>query len=192
MSAAHYPEIQQAGFALDVRHWRTVAAFRAHLAAYRYEMTAPWARAVITHHTVKPLASDWSGPATMRGLARFYRGQGWSAGPHLFVVAGAPNPEHDGIWQLTPLSIPGVHGNAANAWAWGVEHVGRFDGLPMPPDVAALGCGATAALLDWAGQRASAATVRPHRAFNSSKSCPGRAVDMVAIVRAVAALQLGG
>lgn len=186
----HYPHIQQPGFVLDVWHWPTVADFRAHLARYRYADTAPWARACIVHHTVKPQAADWRGPASMAGLARHYRvTEGWSAGPHLFVAAGAPNPAHNGIWQLTPLSVPGVHGNAANDWAWGVEHVGRFDDGGMPPDVAALGCGAMAALLDWSGRAASAETLQPHRRYNPTKTCPGRQVDMAAVIRAVVALQ---
>ncbi len=190
MPPTHYPDIQRPGFALDVWHWPTVEDFRDHLARYRYQDTAPWARACIVHHTVKPLAADWRGPESMAGLARHYdEANGWSAGPHLFIAAGSPNPAHDGIWQLTPLSEPGVHGNAANDWAWGVEHVGRFDAAGMPPDVAALGCGAMAALLDWGALAAGPATLQPHRTHNPTKSCPGRQVNMAEIVRAVAALQ---
>jgi hypothetical protein len=185
----HYPDIRQEGFALDVWHWPTVAAFRAHLAGYNYKATAPWARACIVHHTYKPAAADWRGPASMAGLARHYAGLGWSAGPHLFIAAGAPNPDHDGIWQLTPLSVPGIHGNDANGWAWGVEHVGDYDATRWPPDLAALGQGAMAALLDWAGQPATTLTLQPHSRYNPAKTCPGRAVDMRAVARGVAALQ---
>jgi len=184
----HYPDIQVPGFVMDVRHWRTVAAFRAHLAGHDPAL-AGWARAVIVHHTVKPVAADWRGPASMRGLAQYYRGLGWAAGPHVFVVAGAPDPAHDGIWQLTPLDRPGVHAQAANTFAWGIEHVGDFDRVSMPPDVAALGAGVAAALLDWRSLVAAAATVRPHRDF-AAKTCPGRLVDMPAYIRAVAALQI--
>jgi hypothetical protein len=190
VSGTHYPEITQAGFALDVRHWPTVAAFRAHLAAHTYRTTAPWARACIVHHTYKPTAADWRGPASMAGLARHYAvTNGWSAGPHLFIAAGSPNPAHDGIWQLTPLSVPGIHGNDANGWAWGVEHVGDYDATRWPPDLAALGQGAMAALLDWAGQPATTLTLQPHSRYNPSKTCPGRAIDMRAVGRGVAALQ---
>lgn len=179
--------IDVAGFALDIRHWRTAAAFRAHLAAHDPGI-AGWARAVIVHHTVKPVPRDWLGHASMIALARYYRGLGWDAGPHLFVVAGAPDVRNDGIWQLTPLDRPGVHAQAANAFAWGIEHVGNFDAAPMPPDVAALGAAAAAALLDWRGLAADNETVQPHRRY-STKTCPGTAVDMVAYVRAVRALQ---
>lgn len=191
MAATHYPHITLDGLALDVWRWPTVADLRAHLAQHGYATTAPWARAVIVHHTVRPTPAQWRGAASVAALARYYKGLGWTAGPHLFVCSGCPDPADAGIWQLTPLSVPGTHANAANAWAWGIEHVGLFDAAPMPPDVAALGMGAAAALLDWAGQAASGVTVRPHRAFNPAKSCPGRAVDLVAYARGVAALQQG-
>ena len=87
----HYPDIRVEGFVADVRHWRTVASFRAHLARHDPGL-APWARAVVIHHTVKPLPSDWRGDVSLRNLATYYRGLGWRAGPHLFVVAGSLNP----------------------------------------------------------------------------------------------------
>jgi hypothetical protein len=182
------------GFALDVRQWRTVAAFRAHLTRYRYAETAPWARGAVVHHTWKPTPLDWRGAASIEDLARFYRTQKtppWSAGPHLFIAAGSPNPAHDGIWQMSPLNQPGIHAGSANCSLWGVEHVGDFTTRPMPPDTVALGAGAIAALLDWAGLPTSAATVSPHSQWGKLE-CPGGGVDMPAYRRAVAALRQGG
>ena len=178
------------GFAMDIRHWRTVAAFRAHLARYRHADTARWARGVVVHHTAKPAPAEWRGLASMQALARYYRGLGWPSGPHLFVASGSPDPAHDGIWQLSPLNAPGTHARAANPAMWGVEHVGDFTVRPMPPDTAALGAGATAALLDWAGLPTTAMTVTPHAQWGKPE-CPGAAVDMAAYRRAVAALRAG-
>lgn len=189
MATHLYPEIQQPGFALDVRQWTTVQDFRAHLANYAYASTAPWARACIVHHTWSPTAAQWKGAASMQALARYYAEDlGWSAGPHLFVASGCPNPADAGIWQLTPLNMQGIHGNAANSFAWGVEHVGNYDLAPFPPDVAVLGAGAMSALLDWASVPTSTSTLQPHKQYNTNKTCPGTKIDMAAVIRAVAAL----
>lgn len=186
----HWPAVRVAGFAMDVRRWPTVAALRAHLARYAYRQTAPWARGVVIHHTYKPTAAEWRGVESMAALARYYRGFGWPAGPHLFICGDAPREQDRGIWQLTPLNLPGVHARDANAAHWGLEHVGDFTSRPMPPDTAALGAGAAAALLDWAGLPASTMAVTPHARWGKP-TCPGGAVDMDAYRRAVAAL-MGG
>lgn len=176
------------GFAMDVRRWRTVAEFRAHLARHDYRATAPWARGVVIHHTYRPTAAEWRGAESMASLARYYRGLGWLSGPHLFVCPDAPREADRGIWQLTPLNLPGTHARAANPTTWGIEHVGDYTSRSMPPDVAAMGAGAAAALLGWAGLPVSAATVTPHAQWGKPE-CPGKAVDMDAYRRAVAALR---
>lgn len=196
----HYPNIREDGFALAVIQFRTVAALRRHLSRYNFRQTAPWAKGVVIHHSYRPIPADWRGTKSIASLARFYRrevdngpGQpkgGWTSGPHLFVVSGAPNPLDDGIWQFTPLNLPGTHARAANSGFWGIEHVGDFTRAPMPPDTAALGLGAAAALLDWAGLPTSTTTVTPHSQWGKPE-CPGAAVDMGAVRRAVAALRLG-
>lgn len=197
---AHFPEVRVPDFAVDVRQWRTPAALRRHLAGHAYRATAPWAKGVVIHHTYRPLPRDWRGPASLQDLAEFYRyevsngaGQpkgGWTSGPHLFLVVGAPNPALDGIWQLTPLNEPGTHARAANASRWGLEHVGDFTRAPMPAALAALSHGATAALLDWAGLPTTAETITPHAQWGKP-ACPGRAVSMAAYRSAVAALRGG-
>jgi hypothetical protein len=186
---AHYPNIRVDGFAMDVRQWRTVGAFRRHLAQYSAQATAPWARGVVMHHTIKPLAADWQGAASMLALARFYRHTNrWESGPHLFVVSGCPDPRDAGIWQLSPLNRPGIHAGECNAAMWGIEVVGNYDGATWPPDVAALAQGATAALLSWRGLSVTGATLKGHRDCNSPKSCPGTALNMEAVRRGVGAL----
>lgn len=189
----HWPNARVAGFAMDIRRWPTVADFRAHLALYRFQSTAAWARGCTVHHTFRPLAAQWEGWKSVLALARFYRTKKsppWSAGPHLFICPDAPKVEDRGIWQMTPLNQPGIHAIGANDHYWGVEHVGDFTSRPMPPDTAAMGAGAVAALLDWARLPVSPATVPPHSAFNKPE-CPGAAVDMDAYRRAVAALRSG-
>lgn len=128
-------------FAADIRHWPTVAAFAQSLA----DRAAPhWASGVVVHHTYRPLVSQWRGMASMHGLRTFYASKGWTAGPHLFLVAGA-GPDRDGIWQLTPLTQPGVHAGPCNTTHWGVEVVGDYDTQPWPPAVAELNAAIIAA-----------------------------------------------
>lgn len=182
-------------FAADIRHWPTLQAFQAHLWAHDPGI-APWARGIVVHHTIKPTVVQWAGRETMDGLLRYYRDQvawtdaqgrpqkGWPAGPHLFI---AP----DGIWQLTPLNLPGVHANSANAWAWGIEVVGNYDRAGWPPPIAELAVGAMVELLRWRSLSCDTASVAPHREFNQTKSCPGNAIDMIAL-RGVLAAQLAG
>lgn len=194
----HYPNVRLDRFVLDVRQWRTVAAFRAHLARHAYAQTAPWARGVVVHHSVSPTAASWKGEASILAMARFYRDEvdngpgkpkgGWTTGPHIFIVSGSPDPTLDGIWQLSPLNVPGTHARAANPTRWGLEWVGNYSRTRWPPDLAALGLGAAAALLDWAGLPADAETVSPHSQWGKPE-CPGGAIDMAAVRRGVAALQ---
>jgi hypothetical protein len=178
---------------MDVRQWRTPAAFRRHLARYEYRHTAPWARGVVIHHTAAPLPRDWRGVRSVESLARYYRTmQQWGAGPHLFLALGSPNPDHDGLWQLTPLNIKGTHARAANATHWGFEHVGSFASAPPPPAVLAFSHAVTAALLDWAGLPVNTTTISPHAVWGKP-TCPGARFDMVAYRRGVmAARQQGG
>lgn len=168
-------------FAADIRHWPTVAAFAQSLA----DRAAPhWASGVVVHHTYRPLVSQWRGMASMHGLRTFYASKGWTAGPHLFLVAGA-GPDRDGIWQLTPLTQPGVHAGPCNTTHWGVEVVGDYDTQPWPPAVAELTIGVLAALLRWRGLDVSPNTLRGHRDCMDTR-CPGRAIDLNAVRSAVA------
>jgi hypothetical protein len=158
-------------FAADIQHWPTLAEFEAHLRAHPAAIAA-WATEIVYHHTYRPLRHQWHGRKTMDGLKRYYEfDQGWPSGPHLFI---AP----DGIWQLTPLNLPGTHAMAGNADSWGIEVVGDYDHEEWPKPIAELALGAGAALLRWRGLPVNRQTVSPHHAYNPLKSCPGKEIDL--------------
>jgi hypothetical protein len=168
-------------FRADIRQWPTVADFAAHLARHDPAVCA-WVQKIVIHHTVIPLPHQWIGLAKMRGLRNYYRGLGWDSGPHLFVCAGARDPDDDGIFQLTAMSERAVHANACNPDGLGIEVVGRYDAAPWPPPVEQLVVGVVRALRQW--QRRPVAIVG-HRDCGSKKSCPGRAIDLDRLRRLV-------
>lgn len=168
-------------FAADIRHWPTPDAFRAHLAAHDPAIAA-WAGGVTIHHTYRPLPSQWRGYDSLVGLRNYYQHtKGWPSGPHLFLCAGAPNPAHDGIWQLSPLDRPGTHAGACNTSTWGIEVIGDYTHRPWPEAVAALVQEVGTALLRWRGLAISLATVRGHRECMDGRTCPGDAIDLDAV-----------
>jgi len=186
----HWPALRVAGFTMDVRQWRTVGAFRRHLAAHQpAAQVAPWARGLTIHHTYRPLPSQWAGAAGCVALARYYRNElKWSVGPHLFVTGTAAKAEDLGIWQLSPLNVRGIHAASFNATHWGVEMLGDYNVSHPPADTLALACGAAAALLDWRGLPTSA--VNGHRDDpKTDKNCPGRNVDLPTLRRGIDALR---
>lgn len=161
-------------FAADIRHWPTVESFAASLTG-----NAPrWAQGVTPHHTDIPRVNQWRGLASMVGLREFYIGKGWGAGPHLFLCVGASDSAHDGIWQLTPLALPGVHAGACNDDHWGMEIVGNYNAAPWSRPLAELVSGVTLALLRWRGLDVTTETVKGHRECMANRDCPGRAIDL--------------
>jgi N-acetylmuramoyl-L-alanine amidase CwlA len=154
-------------FALDIRHWPTVDKFVEHLHQHDPAI-CNWATEVVYHHTA---GNWWEGRKSIEYFVEMYKGYAWNSGPHLFVGP-------DGIWQMTPLNVPGIHANAANSRSWGIEVVGLYDKKAWPLDIGALAVGAGAALLHWRGLDVSRHSVTPHRRYNQHKSCPGRAINM--------------
>lgn len=165
------------GFLLDIRHWPTVADFEHHLSGYDPQI-APWANGVTLHHTYIPRVNQWQGEASIRGMVEFYKAKGWTAGPHLYIASGSPRKEWDGIWQMTPLNLPGIHGTACNAHYWGIEVVGDYDVAPWSAELRKMVLGTTAALLRWRKLPLSPATVNGHRNCPSPKTCPGKQIDL--------------
>jgi hypothetical protein len=177
-----FPNIRVDGFLLDVRHWKTVEQFADHVRAYDPQQTLPFSRTaigVVYHHTYRPLPEQWIGARSVESIARFYRRRwGWGAGPHLFIVHGSPDPNHDGIWQMTPLNERGIHAGSCNERHYGLEVVGDYDREPWPEPVERLAIGTGAVLLDWLSAPIDRQTVKGHRDCGSDKTCPGRAIDM--------------
>lgn len=164
-------------FAADIRQWKTVQEFASHLSAYNPAI-ASWANGVVIHHTYIPKQGSWHGQTSMVGLKNFYVGKQWSAGPHLFIVANSPNPANDGIWQLTPLNMQGVHAGVCNAHTWGIEVVGDYNVNPWDAQTRDLVVGAAAELLKWRSIAVSPTSVKGHRDCNSPKTCPGTAINL--------------
>lgn len=159
-------------------HWNSVEAFERHLAS----LTPPsWARGVTLHHTYRPLPSQWRGWASLEGLERYYRNKGWNAGPHLFLVVGAPSRDYDGIWQLTPLHVQGIHAGRCNRTHIGVEVCGDFDAAPWNEATKTFAMRVMLALLRWMNAPPSEETLRGHRECLPNKSCPGVHIDMDAV-----------
>jgi hypothetical protein len=169
--------MQMPTFAADIRQWQTVQEFANYLSAYNPAI-ASWANGVIIHHTYIPTQAAWHGMTSMSGLKNFYISKQWSAGPHLFVVANSSNPANDGIWQLTPLNMQGVHAGTCNTHTWGIEVVGDYNTNPWDAQTRALVVGAAATLLQWRSITVSATSVKGHRDCNSPKSCPGTAINL--------------
>ena len=164
-------------FACDIRQWKTVEEFAAHLKSYNSDI-ASWAKGAIVHHTYRPLQSQWRGKTTMQGLKNFYIQKGWDAGPHLFIAANSPNPADDGIWQLTPLNVVGIHAGICNSNNWGIEVVGDYDKEIWSNETKNFAVGAIGELFKWRELSVTPNSVKGHRDCNSPKTCPGKAIDM--------------
>lgn len=158
-------------FANVGKRWSTQEELRRYLAGFQ---PPKWAKGVVLHHTAIPdLAARPLGltPQHIRNLEAFYRSQGWSAGPHLFV-------DDIAVSGMTPPAVQGVHARAFNATHLGIEVLGNYDRDSPTQGRGAqcwsLAAGTVAAVLDWLGLSANASTVRLHRDDpKARKSCPG-------------------
>ena len=78
---------------------------------------------ICIHHTGAPSLGQRPDGFTeqhMRNLRDYYRGKGWSAGPHWFV------DDHQ-AWAFTPMTERGVHAVSFNRDAIGIEMLGNYD-----------------------------------------------------------------
>lgn len=83
-----------------------LAGFIAYAKAFNFGSVKP--SSLVIHHTWSPTKAEWKGTASVAALKKYYEGEGWPAGPHLFVA-------EDGIWLFTPMSDVGIHSDAGNA-----------------------------------------------------------------------------
>ena len=179
------------GFEYAIEHWRNTDEFSKHLFNHSPQV-ASWAQGVVIHHTWKPEPSGWIGRQTLDGIRRYYEKKDWNAGPHLFIVVGSPNPMNDGIWQLTPLNLKGIHSGAWNSTHWGIEVVGNYDSLPWSDELRPLVYGTVLTLFAWHGITANRKSIVGHRETGSRKTCPGKSIDMNRVRLEIQQKQGGG
>src|SRR5688572_4216353 len=109
MAAAHArssPPIRDApraamAFDMQLMHWPTLDAFASYLRGVPRPL---WVKGLTNHNTYIPNETQWRGVLSMRSMRAAYIEKGWTAGPHLYLAAIAPNPADTGIWQMTPLT----------------------------------------------------------------------------------------
>lgn len=156
-------------FDAEIIHWPTIAAFAAHLQGVP---RPKWCQGITNHNTYIPNEKQWRGRASMLSMQQTYIGKGWSAGPHLFLAADAPNPADRGIWQMTQLDHQGVHAGACNTNRIGLEWVGDFDARPPTADQYTLGITINLLILQAWGLPPSSVNV--HNECMVGRTCPGK------------------
>ena len=78
---------------------------------------------IVLHNTANPSLAQRPQGLTrehITNLEAYYRGQNWSAGPHLFV-------DDSKIWCFTPLTVSGIHSPSWNKIALGIEMLGNYE-----------------------------------------------------------------
>lgn len=148
-------------------HFPDMASFAAWLTT---QSPLDWAPIGSTYHnTFTPDESQWRGHASMTSMAGFYAAKGWTTGPHVYLASGTA---HDGIWVMTPPTMPGTHAGACNAKRFGLEVVGNFDQRLMTRAQLLLLTQAATALHRWAG---IGPDIVAHRDCMPGRTCPGDA-----------------
>lgn len=171
----------------------SASEFEKYVAGLQFGTWRP--RFVVVHNTSAPDTKTWQGWQTRkppisdeqwaRNLEGYYKGQGWSSGPHLFVTP-------KGILVFSPLTAPGTHSPSWNSTAWGVETVGEFDRDPFTGPikdnlVAALGILHMAAGLSVLPYAVNVRGLHFHKedVRTSHKGCPGKNIIKADLVKAV-------
>lgn len=162
-------------FQSDIRQWCCPTSFMSHIQQHSPSVCS-WVKNIVIHHTWKPVPSQWNGTASMNALQRYYTSLGWNAGPHLFICTGSKHPSTDGIFQLTPLNIKGIHANRCNPYSIGIEVVGNYDTQFWSDSTAKFVYETIAHLLQWTNLPVS--SVIGHRDCGSPKTCPGKAISL--------------
>lgn len=155
--------------------WRTVEDFNNHLLRHNPAI-CDWVQGVVIHHSVSPTISTWRGMDSIQSLKNYYQNLPWPSGPHLFICAGATNSAHDGIFQLSPLNLPGTHARQCNSTTWGIEVVGNYSNQPWSDATSSLVIGAVASLFRWRGLPINRSAIKYHKECVTDTACPGAAI----------------
>jgi len=159
-------------FDADIRSWVTIESFTEYL---RRIPRPGWVQGITNHNTYRPNEKQWKGVASVESCMKTYEGKGWSAGPHLFLAAEAPNASNRGIFQLTPLSHVGVHAGDCNAHHLGIENVGDFEARAPSEAQWQLMLDVNVAIARaW---RLPASAVLVHKECMANRTCPGQHFD---------------
>lgn len=164
-------------FSADIRQFRTAAEFAAYLATLAKPNWIAKGKRIgpvgsTAHNTYKPTEQQWNGRSTMFGMMEHYISLGWDSGPHVYLACHSPNPAHDGIWQMTPPTMPGTHAGSCNSTRFGVEVVGDFQSRPWSPKQYQLALETLTVLHRWAG---IGPDINGHRDCMAGRTCPGDA-----------------
>jgi N-acetylmuramoyl-L-alanine amidase len=150
-----------------------------------------WRPSFITLHnmSVPSLAQRPAGLTLQHilNLQDFYRlpkpkGQGWSAGPHLFI-------DDKQIWVFTPLTVSGVHSPSWNKLAIGIEMLGDYQkesfstgrGLAVRKNAVA----AIATLSAILGIDPDSMKLHKEDTATTHKTCPGKNVIKAEVIAEV-------
>jgi hypothetical protein len=130
-----------------------------------------WSPSGITiHHAAAPsLAQRPRGFETqhMHNLRSYYRGLGWSRGPHLFV-------DDHRIWVFSPLTARSIHAVSFNSTHLSIEMLGNYDVEDPKSGRGAAVIDLTARATVAMQRRFKIPTVNFHRDDpKTDKSCPG-------------------
>lgn len=143
---------------------------------------------LVLHNTYAPTLAQRPAGLTKQhilNLESFFKGKGWSAGPHLFV-------DDKQIWVFTDLTTQGVHSPSWNSKAIGVEMLGDFQtedfnsgrGLLVQNNAVAAVASICAAL----GMDPDSLKLHKEDPKTSHKTCPGKTVDKAKFIRSVETL----
>lgn len=164
-------------FQWQIKRWANAAEF----AVYLSTLTPPsWLKGITFHHTAAPTRAQWQGMQHMSNLGAYYRDiQGWPSGPNLFLAAET-TPGTTGIFQGTPITLPGTHAGPCNSSRLGIEIVGNYSVEPWPAAVGELVYDTMEALCRWANLPAREA--RAHReCMPGHTACPGKLINPDAV-----------
>lgn len=88
---------------------------------------------IVWHNTALPTITQWEksyqqdlsnglepGITRINSLENYFKGMGWSAGPHAFVYK-------DKVWAFTPFNHKGTHSPSWNGISIGIEMIADFD-----------------------------------------------------------------